>query len=1089
VAHAPANGPVDPRKPFITRSTLVSTETDAPLNFEVALRMRNFAELQARVIHGERIPVAEMAARYAPLPADYRAVIDWLKSADFTITSQDVGRIAVFAQGKISRIAGALNVQFARVSFKGSEYTSAVSAPSVPAALAPVVLGVNGLQPHIQMQKHIVRKQAVANEAPGGSTPYFPGQLATAYKVAGLYASNVTGAGQSIAIVIDTYPLQSDLEAFWQNTSVNQSFSNIVETQVVTGTLPAPSGEETLDVEWASSMAPAAKVRVYATKDLEFTDLDAAYAKIYSDLTANPSLGINQMSMSYGLGETYAASSQVQTDNQFFAELTAAGVTIFASSGDGGSTPGTGGAGDETGPVQVETPASDPNVTGVGGTSLTLNSDNTENSETVWDNGFGAGGGGASIYFARPYWQNGNGVSGAMREVPDISASADPNFGAYLYLNGAVEVVGGTSWSSPTSAGMCALLNQVRANAGLSSIGHLAPWIYPLLGTPNFRDITSGNNATSTSGGLYAATVGYDEASGIGAPSIGTLAQSLIVLSALPSIQPISQTITPNQNTTVTVTASGTPVSYQWQVMPMGSTSWSNLSDAGHYSGSATTTLSISGVTSALSGNQYQCIVTYSGGLTAASGPSALVVDSPLVISTLAGKANTTGLVNATGTAAEFSYPSGVTLDNSGNLYIADFDNNVIREVTPSGVVTTPYGSTRGRAGTTNGTENSARFNGPNSIAADNVNKLLYVADTNNNLIRKITTSTQAVSTFASGFTGPNGVINFNSPNGVAVDSSGNVYVADTNNEAIEKITPAGVVSVIAGTVGTAGYINGDGVTQALFNTPLSLAVDASGNVYVADFGNNIVRMITPAGVVSTYAGQAGIASHADGPALQAIFNAPTGVAVDSSGNVYVTDALVPPIGSTAAGNDLIRRITPAGVVSTIAGQAGVTGSTNGTGTAAQFYSVQAAVVNGNSGQSTSGYIYFADTYNQLIRQGGIDPVVNTQLGSQTVTAGQPVTFSVTSTGTAVLTYQWFMNGNLISAATSAAYTISSTSTGSAGTYTVIVTDPFGSTTSSAFTLTVNQPVPAMPAWGWFVLPALILLLIGRFLPRNVGAS
>jgi hypothetical protein len=196
-----------------------------------------------------------------------------------------------------------------------------------------------------------------------------------------------------------------------------------------------------------------------------------------------------------------------------------------------------------------------------------------------------------------------------------------------------------------------------------------------------------------------------------------------------------------------------------------------------------------------------------------------------------------------------------------------------------------------------------------------------------------------------------------------------------------------------------------------------------------------------------------------------------------------VTDSLIPAIGSKAAGNDLIRRITPAGVVSTVAGQVGAAGSNNGTGTSAQFYSVQAAVIN------SIGEVYLADTYNQTIRQGGIDPVVTTQLGSQTVNVGQSVTFSVTATGTGTLTYQWYMNGTQISGATSASYTIPSTDTSSAGTYSVIVTDPFGSTSSSTFTLTVNQPVPAMPGWGWFVLPTLILLLIGRFLPRNVAAA
>jgi len=844
VEAAPQNGPIDSHKPLVTRTALQASETAALMDFEVALKMRNFPELQARVARGERISPAEIAARYAPLRTDYQAVVNWLASAGFTITRQDQGRLAVFGRGKVSQIGSVLNVQFARVSLEGAEYTSAVSAPSVPAALAPPLLGINGLQPHIHPHKHLIKQQVQPNGT-NGSAPYIPSQIAQAYNASGLYSSNITGSGQTIAIVIDTFPLKSDLEAFWQSASVNQSIGNIDFIPVVKGKLPSPSGEETLDTEWSSSIAPGVKVRVYATKSLSDTLLDEAYAQIYSDVTNNPGLNINQMSMSYGGGETYTTSSQVRTDDQYFTELAAAGVTIFASSGDGGSTPGSGTAGDETGPLQVENPASDPNVTGVGGTTLTLNTNNTESSEVVWNSSSGAGGGGVSIYFSKPSWQAGTGVSGSMREVPDITASADPNYGAMIYLNGASETVGGTSWSSPTCAGFCALLNQSRANAGLSSIGLLGPQIYPLIGSGNFRDITSGNNATSNSSGLYSATVGYDEASGIGAPLVQTLAQSVTATSALVTVQPAIQTIVPGQNATLTVSPNGSPVSYQWQLLPIGSSSWSNLSNNTTYSGTATATLTVTAVTAAMSGDQFQCVVTYTGNQAATSAASVLIVDSPLVISTLAGTAptpvgtaGTAGLANGVGPAAEFAYPSGIALDSFGNLYIADYNNNVIREVTPGGNVTTPYGSTVGTSGSNNGVGNGALFDTPNGVAADSLNNL-YVADTGNNLIRMITASTGTVSTLASS--------GFSSPNGVAVDSSGNVYVADTGNEVIKKVTASGTVSILAGQSGTTGYANGAGTT-ALFSSPLSVAVDGSGNVYVADYGNNVVRKITSAG-------------------------------------------------------------------------------------------------------------------------------------------------------------------------------------------------------------------------------------------------
>ena len=174
---------------------------------------------------------------------------------------------------------------------------------------------------------------------------------------------------------------------------------------------------------------------------------------------------------------------------------------------------------------------------------------------------------------------------------------------------------------------------------------------------------------------------------------------------------------------------------------------------------------------------------------------------------------------------------------------------------------------------------------------------------------------------------------------------------------------PGGAVSVFAGQTGNAGYADGAATSQALFNGPSSVAVDSQGDVYVADFGNSVVRKISR-GTVSTVAGQADVAGYLDGLGQNALFNAPVGVAVDGSNNLYIADSQVPPQGSTAAGNDVVRRLTPAGVVSTVAGEAGTTGSADGAGTAAQFYSLQALAT------GSAGLVYLADTYNQTIRAG-----------------------------------------------------------------------------------------------------------------------
>ena len=734
-ATAPAAGD---RRPFVSRSTLTSAETSARMSFEVALKMRDFAGLQARISRGEHVSQQEMAATYEPSASDYATVVAWLKGAGFTIVRTDPHHVAIFASGTVRQIATAFGVSFARVTADGQDYTSAVTAPSVPAAIAPLIVGINGLQPHLRAHKHLLKPQAQPG-ATTGSASYVPSQIAQAYGAASLYNNSILGGGQTIAIVIDTFPSTTDLLLFWKNCSVNQSISNIEFVQAVPGSLPSPSGEETLDTEWTSAMAPQAHIRVYATVSLSNTDLDMAYQKIYDDATKHPELGIHEMSMSYGEGETYTTKTQVDTDDQFFAELAAAGVTPFASSGDGGTTPGPNGAGDKSGPTQVESPASDPNVIGVGGTSLALDGSNNISSQTVWNNGSGASGGGTSIYFSETSAQTTAAISSSgKRAVPDVAATSDPNFGAIVYFQGSSTIYGGTSWACPIWAAFSALINQARSNAGQAALGTggaqaaLNAQLYATLTSSaysaNFRDIVSGTNG-------FSAATGYDFATGIGSPKAQALAETLIGSATLAGVQmPAPQiSVQPAQTATFTVAAGGASATYQWQRKPIGTATWSSLSDSNTYRGSATATLSVIGATPAMSGDQFQCVVTLAGN-SITTMPSSLVVDTPLVISTLAGSVGNGALQNGMGTGAAFNIPSGIAIDTAGNLFIADFLTNAIREVTPAGAVTTPYG----------GGSNSV-FNTPNGIAADNPRGLLYVADTGNNLIAQIASSLQWV--------------------------------------------------------------------------------------------------------------------------------------------------------------------------------------------------------------------------------------------------------------------------------------------------------------------------------------------------------
>ena len=334
--------------------------------------------------------------------------------------------------------------------------------------------------------------------------------------------------------------------------------------------------------------------------------------------------------------------------------------------------------------------------------------------------------------------------------------------------------------------------------------------------------------------------------------------------------------------------------------------------------GAASVTYSLPANTAA---GTYTIVAIYSGGgsfngssgngtLTVVSAtpnvaPSFMLDGSEWTVSTLAGAAGQKGSTDGTGAAAQFSLPVGVAVDSTGNVHVGDSDNSTIRKITPAGEVSTLAGAAR-QVGTTDGAGAAAKFNRPQGVAMDSAGNV-YAADTGSHTIRKITPG-GVVSTLA-GFAkragttdGAGAAARFSNPQGVAVDSAGNVYVADGVNHTIRKITPAGVVSTLAGTAGQPGSTDGMGAA-AKFRLPQGVAVDSAGNVYVAERDNHTIRKITPAGLVSTLAGAAGLANNTDGAGADARFSSPTGVAVDSAGNVYVADA----------GNNTIRKINSGG--------------------------------------------------------------------------------------------------------------------------------------------------------------------------------
>lgn len=353
---------------------------------------------------------------------------------------------------------------------------------------------------------------------------------------------------------------------------------------------------------------------------------------------------------------------------------------------------------------------------------------------------------------------------------------------------------------------------------------------------------------------------------------------------------------------------------------------------------------------------------------------------------TLAGAAGVAGGANGTGGAARFDFPNGIAVDANGNIYVTEKVNCTVRKITTEGVVTTVAGSPA-RPGSADGAGTSARFSAPSGIAVDAVGNL-YIADTGNHTLRKITAA-GVVSTLA-GLAGSRGtadgtgsVARFSSPWGIAVDGSGNAYVAEAGSETIRKITPDGAVTTFAGLAGSRGNVDGVG-TAARFASPSGIAVDGSGNLFVAD-EFPAIRKITPQGVVTTLAGRADSPGTSDGIALGARFVSPRDVAVDRNGNVYITD-----------NNATIRRITTAGIVSTLAGAPGGRGRTDGIGVDARFGPAVGVAVDG------SGNLYIADGPNHTIRR-GVPPsrVVNLSVRAAVGTEDQPLImgFAIGETG------------------------------------------------------------------------------------------
>jgi sugar lactone lactonase YvrE len=389
-----------------------------------------------------------------------------------------------------------------------------------------------------------------------------------------------------------------------------------------------------------------------------------------------------------------------------------------------------------------------------------------------------------------------------------------------------------------------------------------------------------------------------------------------------------------------------------------------------------------SGVVSTLSSADPPYICGVGSGTTAISDIIAVDYNDNLIVS--AGQC----ALSPSGASTLLAYNGqGLAVDRAGNAYVTD--GSVIYKVTPDDATTDVVVALAGAynvVGSADGTGPQASFRGAKFMTTDS-NGNVYVADVGNSTIRKITPS--GVVTTLAGTAGVVGsadglgpAASFFSIGALATDSGGNVYVADSGNSTIREISPGGMVTTFAGTAGVIGSADGAGAA-ASFSHADGIATDRSGNLFVADTGNGLIREISAGGVVTTYAGSRPTVGAVDGTGAAAQFSGPTALAADAMGNVYVADS----------GNDTIRKISAAGVVTTLAGVAGAAGAVDGNGAAARFANPQGVALD------SSGSIYVADTGNHAVRK--ISPGGDvTTLASGSAGLQSPVGIAVDSTGT-----------------------------------------------------------------------------------------
>ncbi|WP_249227428.1 protease pro-enzyme activation domain-containing protein [Kutzneria sp. CA-103260] len=470
--------------------------TGKQLNVAVSLKLRDTAGLDRFLAdvadphssnYGHYLTPSQFADRFGPTRQAFDQVSAYLQARGLKVTG--INGQAVDATGTAAQVTAAFATPLGVYDRGGRQFFANDRNPVLPASIAGLVQGVSGLNSYT-VQHHPVQNHAAQPAAPSGLGP---AALRSIYDTNGIGAD---GTGQTVALwEFDGYK-QSDISTYDQQFGLSSSAPATVSVDGANYDSSPGQGqpEVSLDIEIVQAMAPKAATLVYEAPNTDAGELDMANQIVKENKA-------QVVSISWGECEQDSTPSTMTSVDNAFKQGAAQGQSFFAASGDNGSKDCTR---SNSGPsvVAVDFPASSPNVTGVGGTTLTVGSNNSYGSETVWNNSIGSTGGGVSTVFGAPSWQTG--VNGK-RTVPDVASDGDPNTGYSVYTGGQWQVYGGTSCAAPMWAGWAALYNQ-KAKAKLGA-GNQA--IYGLKGN-TFHDITTGNN------GDFKAGPGYDETTGWG---------------------------------------------------------------------------------------------------------------------------------------------------------------------------------------------------------------------------------------------------------------------------------------------------------------------------------------------------------------------------------------------------------------------------------------------------------------------------------------------------------------------------------------------------------------------------------------------